>query len=467
MADLPTESYRDRVSTIDASGKRQWIYPRKPSGSLHRARIAVGIILLAILFITPFLRWHGRPVMLFNITEQNFILFGMGFWPQDFYLFGLATIALVVFIVLFTAVFGRLWCGWACPQTVFMELVFRKIEYLIEGGAQQQRQLNASPMNPSKFFKKSLKHGIFFGVSFLIGNLLLSYIIGTESLFQIITDPPSQHLSGLIAMIAFSLVFYWIFAFFREQACVMVCPYARLQGVLIDPNSIVVAYDFKRGEPRTKPSLKERRQNDGDCIDCGQCVEVCPTGIDIRNGTQLECINCAACIDACNSVMRKIRRPSGLIRYTSFNGVLLGQKLRVTPRIIGYSVVLALILGVLIALFVKRQPVDITVLRTPGILYQEREDGAVMNLYNLTVINKTFTAKAVDVKMVAPQGEVNIIGGEMMVAGGQTLERSFFLILPKDKLKAANTPVTLQIFSGADLIREVRSSFIAPLKSGT
>jgi len=467
MPAYDTDAYRDRVATIDESGKRQWIYPKKPAGTLHRARIVVGIVLLAILFFTPFIKWHDRPVMLFNIIERNFIIFGMGFWPQDFYLFVLATIALVIFIVLFTAVFGRLWCGWACPQTIFMELIFRKIEYLIEGNAHQQRQLNASPISSVKFFKKLLKHGIFFSLSFIIGNLLLSYIIGVDALFKLISEPPQQHLAGFTAMLAFSGVFYWIFAFFREQACVMVCPYARLQGVLIDPNSIVVAYDFKRGEPRAHLHNQSIQTGNGDCVDCKLCVKVCPTGIDIRNGTQLECINCTACIDACDSVMTKVKRPKGLIRYASFNGLLTAQKLSVTPRILGYSAVLVLIIVVLTILFIRRQPVDVTILRTPGVLYQEREDGSIMNLYNLTVINKTFEDKPVDLKMTAPAGEVSVIGGNMTVGGGQMLERSFFLILPKDRVKAANMPVTLQIFSGPGLIREIRTSFIAPVRTGS
>ncbi|HEM48577.1 MAG TPA: 4Fe-4S binding protein, partial [Caldithrix sp.] len=276
------ENFRDKLSTVDQQGKRVWIFPKKPSGPFYSARTWMSLLLIIILFSGPFIKINGKPILLLNILERKFIIFGIGFWPQDFYLFVLATITLIVFIVLFTVVYGRLFCGWACPQTVFMEMVFRKIEYWIEGDAQKQRQLNKTPMNFQKFIKKASKHTIFYAISFLIGNTFLAYIIGIEELKKIITDPPSQHLVGLTAMILFSGTFYYIFAFFREQVCTLVCPYGRLQGVLLDQNSIVVAYDFIRGEPRGKIRKNEAGHKKGDCVDCNQCVEVCPTGIDIR-----------------------------------------------------------------------------------------------------------------------------------------------------------------------------------------
>ncbi|MEJ2055684.1 MAG: cytochrome c oxidase accessory protein CcoG, partial [Calditrichaceae bacterium] len=367
--------FRDHIATVDQRGKRVWIFPKKPSGPLYHARTWVSLLLLTILFAGPFIKINGRPVLMLNILERKFIIFGIGFWPQDFYLFVLATITLIVFIVLFTVIYGRLFCGWVCPQTVFMEMLFRKIEYWIEGDARNQRKLKQAPMNCSKFMKKSSKHLIFYAIAFIIGNTFLAYIIGIDALESIITDPPSQHLAGLTAMILFSAVFYYIFAFFREQVCTMVCPYGRLQGVLLDQNSIVVAYDFIRGEPRGKLKRGQSFDNRGDCVDCHQCVDVCPTGIDIRNGTQLECINCTACIDACNSVMQKVKRPKGLIRYSSFNGIKEGIKLKVTPRIAGYSVVLIILVTALLTLMLNRKPVETTVLRTPGVLYQELDDG--------------------------------------------------------------------------------------------
>ena len=254
------EEYRDKVSTIDDEGKRIWVYPKKPKGSYTRAREILALFLLVFFFGAPFIKINDQSLLLFDILNRKFIIFGLVFWPQDFHLFVLATLSLIVFIVLFTVVLGRLWCGWACPQTIFMEMVFRKVEYWIEGDARHQIALSKSPWTVQKVFKKSLKHSVFFLISFLIGNTFLAYIIGVDALFKIITDPPSEHIAGLFFMISFSGVFYAVFAFFREQVCTMICPYGRLQGVLLDPNSIVVAYDFKRGEPKQKLSQKSGKK---------------------------------------------------------------------------------------------------------------------------------------------------------------------------------------------------------------
>jgi cytochrome c oxidase accessory protein FixG len=360
-------SFRDKLSTIDRTGKRLWIFPKKPTGSLTSSRNIVNIFLLLFLFSAPFIKVNGQPLLLLNFIERKFILIGLVFWPQDFHLFVLATISLIVFIILFTAIFGRIWCGWACPQTVFMEGVFRKIEYWIEGDARHQVALNRAPWTIGKLIRKGIKHTIFYAISFLIGNIFLAYIIGAEELWNIITDPPSEHVVGLMTMILFSAVFYWVFAFFREQVCTLVCPYGRLQGVLLDPNSIVVAYDFKRGEPRGKLKKSQKRTDFGDCIECKQCVEVCPTGIDIRDGTQLECINCTACIDACNAVMKKVEFPTGLIRYVSYRGIVEGTKRIFTPRIYGYSALFSVLLTITLALIFTRNPIETIVLNVEKI----------------------------------------------------------------------------------------------------
>ena len=239
------DTFRDHLATADERGRRLWVYPTKPKGPFHRWRVVVAIVLLAILFGAPFVRISGKPLILLDIAHRQFFLFGHVFWPQDLYLFVLGAITLAVFIILFTAAYGRIFCGWMCPQTIFMEMVFRKIEYWIDGDGPRQRELDKQPMSARKF-----KHAIFFGISFLIGNTFLAYFIGTEALFDIVTSPPSEHLVGFSLMLLFSLVFYWVFSWFREQVCTLVCPYGRLQSVLLDQNSIVVAYDHKRGEPR-------------------------------------------------------------------------------------------------------------------------------------------------------------------------------------------------------------------------
>jgi len=494
------QSFRDSVSTIDQKGKRVWIYPKKPDGVLYKWRTYVSFLLLAILFGLPFLKVNGEPLVLFNILERRFIIFGLHFYPQDFHLFGLTMVTFILFIVLFTVAFGRLFCGWACPQTIFMEMVFRKIEYWIEGDGNDQRKLNAMPWNAEKIRKKGLKLAIFYVISFLIGNTFLSYIIGIDQLKDIVTSPPSEHLSGFMGMLIFSGVFFFVFTYFREQVCLVVCPYGRLQGVLLDKDSIVVAYDFVRGEPRGKlrkpksPAPAETTSNTGeevllhetqpgDCIDCGLCVRVCPTGIDIRNGTQLECVNCTACIDACNSIMERIDKPKGLIRYASYNGIVNKVKFHFTPRIIAYSTILTLMLLLVSFLLYNRGDVEATLLRTPGTLFQMVDSTTVSNLYNLQLVNKTKDELPVTVKVVWPENaKLRIVGKNTANADGSAAEASaaasnevsfnlntqgttenvMFIDLPKSSLSGRNTPVKVEIYSNNQKIEALKSNFIGP-----
>ncbi len=317
--DIPAANqgtFRDSIATIGASGKREWIYPQQPKGKLYNARTIVGMVCLALMFGVPFIKVNGNPLLLFNIFERKFILFGLTFWPQDFFLLGLTMITFIVFIVLFTILFGRVWCGWTCPQTVFMEILFRRIEYWIEGDASHQKMLNKGPWNREKILKKTTKRLVFFILSFIIANTFLAYVISIDKLWIIISEPVALHIKGLSSLLVLTGVFYSVYAYFREQVCIVICPYGRLQGVLLDKKSLVVAYDYERGEPRAKIKKNETRTK-GDCIDCNQCVKVCPTGIDIRNGTQLECINCTACIDVCNHMMTSVGLPEGLIRLDS------------------------------------------------------------------------------------------------------------------------------------------------------
>ena len=313
------EAFRDTIGTVDEEGKRNWIYPKKPKGRFHNKRIIVSIVLLTLLFLGPFLRWNGEPMFLFNFLERKFIVFGVVFWPQDFHLFAFAMLSFMVFVVLFTVIFGRLWCGWACPQTIFMEMVFRKIEYWIEGDRAKQQKLNRSPWNKDKIVKKGTKWLIFYAISFLIANTLMAYLVGIDELSKLVTHAPAENWGKFVGVVVFSWIFFFIFAWFREQACIVVCPYGRLQSVMLGKDSLVVAYDFIRGEKRERVRKNKEREG-GDCIDCSLCVQVCPTGIDIRNGTQMECVNCTACIDVCDDVMDKVGFERGLIRYASYNG---------------------------------------------------------------------------------------------------------------------------------------------------
>ncbi len=464
IIDEEKQEFRDQISTVTKEGKRVWIYPKKPSGVFYNARTILSFFLLAFLIIVPFIKSNGHPVLLFDVLNRNFILFGVPFGPHDFHLFGLAMIAMIVFIILFTVVFGRLFCGWVCPQTIFMEMVFRKIEYLIEGDAKYQRKLDAESWNSKKLFKKGLKNFIFFLIAFFIAHIFLSYIISMDKVIEIITKPPSENLSGFFAIIAFSFIFYWIFAFFREQACTIVCPYGRLQGVLLDQDSIVIAYDHKRGEPRGKINRDENNSGKGDCIDCHLCVDVCPTGIDIRNGIQLECVNCTACIDACDAVMEKINRPKKLIRYDSLNGIENKTKFKVTSRMMLYSVILLVLLGLLGYLLSVRTDYSVDILRTPGMLFQEQPHGKVSNVYDLNIVNKTFDETPLQIKLEKPaDGELKLVGKDIVLKSQQILETKFLVLLDKINLTKMNTPIEIGVYDENKLIKKVKTSFLGPV----
>lgn len=460
------QEYRDKLATVTDEGKRKWIYPKKPSGKFYNARTIVSLFLLAFLIIVPFIKVNGHQFLLFDFLNRQFILFGIPFGPHDFHLFVLAMISIIVFIILFTVVFGRIFCGWACPQTIFMEMVFRKIEYWIEGDARDQQKLDAEEWNGKKLFKKGLKNIIFFIIAFFIAHIFLSYIISMDKVISIITQPPSEHLTGFVSIIGFSLIFYWVFSYFREQACTIVCPYGRLQGVLLDQDSIVIAYDYKRGEPRAKIKKDQDQTDKGDCIDCHLCVDVCPTGIDIRNGIQLECVNCTACIDACDAVMEKVSRPKKLIKYASLNGIENKAKFKVTPRMMLYSVILVVLLGILGYLLSIRTEYSVNILRTPGMLFQEQPNGMISNVYDLNIVNKTFNETPVQIKLEQPSdGELKLVGKDIILKSQQIVETKFLVLLDKAKLKKMNTPIEIGVYDGNKLIKKIKTSFLGPVES--
>ncbi|HEX5025327.1 MAG TPA: cytochrome c oxidase accessory protein CcoG [Agriterribacter sp.] len=458
------DSFRDHLATVDEKGKRKWVYAHKTKGKIFNIRTWVSWLFFAIFFTLPFIQYKGRPLFLFNIPEAKFILFGYVFWPQDFFIFGLTMVTGIVFIILFTAAFGRLFCGWVCPQTIFMEMLFRKIEFAIEGDAPAQKLLNRSPWNSNKIAKKTAKHLAFFLLSFLISNFFLSYIIGMKALLAIITEPASEHIGGLITIIAFSGVFYGVYVSFREQVCTVVCPYGRLQGVLLDRNSMIVAYDYKRGEPREK--FKKHKLSDidaGDCIDCYQCVKVCPTGIDIRNGVQMECIACTSCIDACNKMMDATGRERGLIRYASENGIAEGKKLRYTGRMKFYSVLLIVLTGILSALLFSRKDVDGTILRAGGMLYQERGTDSVSNLYNIKVINKTVKDLSLSLQVENHAGRIiEAEGHNILVKREGQGTGSFFIVLPRNSIKERKTKLEVGIYESGEKITTLKTNFMGP-----
>ena len=458
-----SEDFRDRIATVDEQGKRKWIYASKPKGKFYSIRSWLSYLYFIVFFGLPFVSIGGRPLFMFNIPDAKFILFGKVFWPQDFFIFGLTMVTFVFFIILFTAAFGRLFCGWACPQTNFMEMMFRKVEFFIVGDAAAQRQLSHAPWTASKVAKVGLKHIVFYVLAFIIANTFLSYVIGFQNLKKIITEPVSQHIIGLATIMVFSGVFYAVYAYFREQACIVICPYGRLQSVLMDKNSMIVAYDYKRGEPRGHLKKGVESQQ-GDCIDCHQCVRVCPTGIDIRNGVQMECVGCTACIDACNTIMDKVGKPQGLIRYASEQSIANGEKLHYTTRMKLYTGLCLVVLTLLSILLATRNDVDITIMRTPGILFQERGTDSISNLYNIKAVNKRLDEVRLTITVADGNGKVEIIGKPYVtvVQEGQG-SGSFFVILPKTRIHQRSIPIKLRIYEKEKKITDIKTNFLAPV----
>ncbi|MFC0605073.1 cytochrome c oxidase accessory protein CcoG [Winogradskyella pulchriflava] len=470
MEPSENQSFRDTIGTMTEDGKRAWVYPKKPSGRLYNYRKIVSYGLLVFLLASPFIKINGNQFILFNILERRFNVFGLPFWPQDFYLVVMSMLIGVVFITLFTVSFGRVFCGWICPQTIFMEMVFRRIEYWIEGDRNKQRKLDRQEWNAEKVRKKGFKWFIFLIVSFIIANVFLAYLIGSDKLLRYISDNPLNHLGTLIPLIIFTAVFYFVFAWFREQVCIIACPYGRLQSVLLDNKSIVVAYDYKRGEAEN--GRKKFRKNEdrkalgyGDCIDCMQCVNVCPTGIDIRNGTQLECVNCTACIDECDHIMESINLPKGLIRFASEDEIEKKAKFKITARMKGYIAVLSILTGIFIGLLFLRNDVEATILRLPGQLYERKEGNLISNVFTYKLVNKTTKdINNISFKLRKYKGKIKLVSttDNFMVPAQELAEGTLFIEIDKNELSGDKNKLVIEVYSNEELIETTTVNFLGP-----
>lgn len=463
------ENFRDSIGTVNAAGKRAWVYPKKPKGHFYEYRKYVSYALLLFLFASPFIKINGVQFLMFNVLERRFNIFGFPFWPQDFHLVVISMVTGVVFVALFTVAYGRIFCGWMCPQTIFMEMVFRRIEYWIDGDRSAQMRLDKAPWNAGKIRKRILKWSLFFIISFLIANVFLAYLIGSDELLRYVADGPIAHLDTMIPLLIFTAVFYFVFAWFREQVCIIACPYGRLQGVLLDDRSIVVAYDHKRGEAEN--GRKKFRKNEdrgalghGDCIDCFRCVSVCPTGIDIRNGTQLECVNCTACIDECDIIMEKIDRPKGLIRYASEDEINKGSTFRFTASMKGYTAVLMILTGIFIGMLFLRNELEASILRLPGQLYELKDDNIISNVYTYKVVNKTVKdVENVSFKLLSHKGNIKMVGRDnFKVPAEELAEGTLFIEINAAELTGDKDELKIGIYSGDTLIDTSKTQFLAP-----
>jgi len=446
------------------AGERKWVYPLIRKGSYYKWRSRLSYVYLALFFSAPFLRINGQPVLLLNVIERHFVILGQVFWPQDIYLFMLASLVFVVCVVLFTIAFGRIFCGWICPQTIFMEMVFRKIEIWIEGDGNKQKKLDAAAWDRDKIVKKVSKHFLFVLVSFLIANTFLAYIIGSESLVKIMVEPISVHWVGFASIWVFTIAFYLVYSRVRELVCTVICPYGRLQGVLMDEHTLVVAYDDVRGEPRGKLD-KTGLAAIGDCVDCSLCVAVCPTGIDIRNGTQMECTNCTACIDACDEVMDKIHKPRNLIGYFSEEMIRTKKKPTFNARMKGYSSVIAILMTVLCYFIFSRSDMDITVMRGSGMLYQQQPNGYISNIYNADITNKAMVNRTIILRPEDPDIKIKYIQAPGVITKGNDMKTVFFVLIPGNKIHSFKTDVRLQLITGGKVIQTVTTEFVAPFNN--
>ncbi len=436
------------LGTLNADGSRRWINPRLAKGKLWHRRRAFGFILIAFFVLIPYLRMNSKPVMMFNIIDREFNIVGSTFYPTDTLLLGLLLLTIFVGIVLLTALFGRVWCGWACPQTVYMEFVFRPIDRLLGTGGFKKSKLSAVPLK----VRKVLRSLIFLVLSFALANTFLAYFVGTDRLWDWVLGNPLDHPIGfgVVALVTVAILFD--FGFFREQMCIVACPYGRMQSVMLDARSLIVGYDLRRGEPRGK-GKKKKRTNDvslnvlpdqiasaatsdelGDCVDCTMCVQVCPTGIDIRDGLQLECINCTQCIDACDSVMTKIGRPTGLIRYSTQSELEGKSNKRFRARIIIYPAILLLLMTALVTVSMSKGGYSAELLRAAGMPYNVLPSGEVTNQVRLRITNRTQEPRAYTLS--ASEVELNM--GTLVVQPGETRSETVLLIAQRSMFTAGS-----------------------------
>ncbi|MCU7614721.1 cytochrome c oxidase accessory protein CcoG [Chryseobacterium sp. GMJ5] len=465
---LDPETYRDSIGTMEQSGKRKWVFPRKPKGKYTNYRNIVAYTLLIFYFALPFLTFNGNPMLLLNVIDRQFFLFGQPFYPQDFFILTLGAIVSLICIIIFTIAFGRIFCGWICPQTIFLENVFRKIEYAIEGDRNKQMKLDRQEWNTEKIWKRSLKWSIYVMLSLIITHFMFMYIVGYKEVFRIVLEGPFAHPTNFIVMILLAAAFYFVFAWFREQVCTLVCPYGRLQGVLIDKETINVFYDFKRGENRSKWRKGEDRKaaGKGDCIDCYQCVVVCPTGIDIRDGQQLECVNCTACIDACDEVMVKVGLPKGLIRYASENEIENQVPTRFTTRMKSFLVVLVALQLFLGYLLYSRGEMEAKFIKPAGSTFFLREN-KITNTYNYTFLNKSNEKKIVTVKIIEPShGEISYSGSSKITVERDKITKGTLNIsFPESEMKLSKQNITIGVYdTKGNLIDSYKTYFEGPFK---
>ena len=441
------EAQEQILSTMNRDGSRRRIRPKVSKGRYYRPRLLTAWGLILSFVLIPILKINGKPLMLLDIGQREFTFFGVTFLPTDTFLLMLLLFSIFVGIFLITAIWGRVWCGWACPQTVYMEFIYRPLEVFIEGGRSQQIKTDKTGVSG----RRLLKHLVFFVVSALLANTFLAYFVGWDRLLGWMTSSPTQHPIAFFVMLGTTVLMFGDFGWFREQTCILACPYGRFQSVLLDRQSLIVGYDEERGEPRERLRKKEERTG-GDCIDCGMCVSTCPTGIDIREGgLQMECIACTQCIDACDAIMDKIGKPRGLVRYTSQAELETGKRKFLRPRLVVYSAMLLVMFSTLGFSLIGKSTADVTILRGLGAPFSKLPSGEISNQIRIKIANRSgeqrsYTFELVDAEeltLVAPENPLTVGPGESQMTGA-------FITTQPSTFTDGVIGITLHISDGVD-----------------
>jgi cytochrome c oxidase accessory protein FixG len=445
----PQPSPERVLSTLNADGTRRWLRPRLSPGRFLNARFVVGWALIVIFVLIPHLRVANKPVILLDVVHRQFTLFGKTFLATDLIFLTFFLVGVIVAVFLVTAILGRVWCGWACPQTVYLELLFRPLEQWLEGGPSQQRRLDREGPNA----RRLLKNVLFLLISGFLAHTFLAYFVGWDDLVAWVQRNPIEHPLAFLLVAGTTGAMFFDFAWFREQTCVVACPYGRLQSVLLDRDSLIVGYDAQRGEPRLKPAERKKAPNlsAGDCIECRACVNTCPTGIDIRDGLQMECIGCAQCIDACDAIMDRVGKPRGLVRYSSEN-LLAGKPLRLLrPRTIIYPVVLLIAFGVLAVGLASDQSADVTFLRRLGAPYTATPDGTVTGQIRIKIQNRAHEERSYSLELLDyPEAELIAPENPLRVPAGKSATTSLFVLAPLSSFDDGERPIAIRIDDGVD-----------------
>ncbi len=453
------------LPTLNADGTRRFLRPRLSRGKHWVRRAVVAYVLIALFTLLPYIRIGGKPALLFDVIHRRFSILGTTFLPTDTMLLMLFLVGTFVGIFFLTALFGRVWCGWGCPQTVYMEYVYRPIERLIEGGIGRQIKLDRDGPNARRF----LRYAVFALLSMFLAHTFLAYFVGVDQLAAWIFGSPFKHPVAFLVMAVVSVLMFLDFSYFREQVCSVACPYGRLQSVLLDRRSLIVGYDTNRGEPRALLASRRAAPNApaGDCIECNACVITCPTGIDIRDGLQMECIHCTQCIDACDAVMTKIGKPTGLVRYTS-RAELEGQpRSFLRMRTVIYPLIIVAVWGGLAYALVGRSTAQAWLLRAPGAPYSQPDNGMVSNLVQIKIQNQKDTPgrfsislpNSSDIRMDAPENPITVAGGKQGIA-------PLVLTAARSSFRAGRRTVLVTVTDGASFSQNLKYEMLGPESSG-